>query len=102
MNLTDDTNTISRAAVIITSLYLLAVSASFIIMLMTVSTTPMSGIFLIMVTLPWTFALSMIQNMLHLDSILFNGLFLTAGGIINSCILYKLISFIVKIRKIQP
>lgn len=86
----------SRAAVLITSLYLLAVAASFVIMLMTAADTPMSGIFLVMLTLPWSIMLSWIQGALHLDSmpLMLNGLFLLAGGLVNSFVLYKLISFI--------
>ena len=44
---------ISKTAVVVTFLYLLTVVASLIIMLMTKDDTPMSGIFLIMVTMPW-------------------------------------------------
>ena len=86
----------SRAAVLITSLYPLAVAASLIIMLMTAEDTPMPGIFLVMVTLPWSILLTWIQGALHLDSIplTLNGLFLLAGGLVNSFVLYKLISFI--------
>ena len=96
MNLSNTKSKTSTTAVIITSLYLLAVAASFIIMLMTTDDTPMSGIFLVMVTLPWSILLTWIQSALHLDSIpmMLNGLFLLAGGLVNSFVLYKLISFI--------
>ncbi|MBW2328221.1 MAG: hypothetical protein JRF04_01115 [Deltaproteobacteria bacterium] len=96
MNLSNTKNKTSTTAVIITSLYLSAVAASLIIMLMTADDTAMSGIFLVMVTLPWSILLSWIQGALHLGSIpmMLNGLFLLAGGLVNSFILYKLISFI--------
>jgi hypothetical protein len=96
MNLSNTKNIIPITAVIITSLYLSAVAASFIIMLMTADDTPMSGIFLVMVTLPWSILLTWIQSALHLDSIpmMLNGLFLLAGGLVNSFVLYKIISFI--------
>jgi hypothetical protein len=96
MNLGNTKNKTSTTAVIITSLYLLAVAASFIIMLMTADDTAMSRIFLVLVTLPWSILLTWIQGALHLDSIplMLNGLFLLAGGLLNSFILYKLISFI--------
>jgi len=84
----------STAAVIITFLYLLAVATSFIIILITADDIPMSGIFLILVTLPWSFILTWIQDSLHLSSMGFNGLFLVTGGLLNSFILFKLISFI--------
>ena len=94
MNLSNNKSKTFTAAVIITSLYLLAVAASFVIMLMTADDTPMSGIFLVMVTLPWSFVLTLIQDTFHFNSMGFNGLFLLTGGLVNSFVLYKLISFI--------
>ena len=94
MNLSNNKSITSTAAIIITSLYLLAVAASFVIMLMTADDTPMSGIFLVMVTLPWSFVLTLIQDTFHFTSMGFNGLFLLTGGLVNSFVLYKLISFI--------
>ena len=93
MHIDNNRGKISKAAVIISSLYLLAVVASFVIMLMTADDTPMSGIFLVLVTMPWSPLLSWIQNSFQLDSVAFNSLFLLAGGTVNSFILYKLIAF---------
>lgn len=85
---------ISKSAVVVTGLYLLAVLASLLIMGTTVDDTPMSGIFLILVTMPWSLLLTRIQGLLSFDSMMLNTLFLVAGGLLNSVILYKLFSFI--------
>ncbi len=90
-NITGKTSTV---AVIITSLYLLSVAASFLIMLMTADDTAMSGIFLVLATLPWSILLTWLQDTFQFNSMVFNGLFLVAGGVLNSFILYKIISFI--------
>ncbi len=84
----------SRTAVIITSLYLLTVAASLIIMWMTADETAMSGIFLVLFTLPWAPVLTWIQDALQLDSLPASGLLLAAGGMLNGFILYRFISFI--------
>ncbi len=84
----------SKAVVVATGLYLLVVLASLLIMLTTVDDTPMSGIVLILVTMPWSLLLTRIQGLLSFDSMMLNTLFLVAGGLLNSVILYKLFSFI--------
>jgi len=81
-------------SVIITSLYLVAVTAAFVIMLLTQKNTPMSGIFLVMLTFPWSLLLSWIQNLFHVNSAVVNGLFLYAAGLLNGGILYTVLSFL--------
>ncbi len=83
----------SRAAIIISSLYLAVVAASLLIMWMTVDETAMSGIFLVLLTLPWSFLLTWVQDLLPVDGLIFNALFLVSGGLVNTAILYKVISF---------
>ena len=84
----------SKLAVVITGIYLLALAVSVLIMLMTIDDTAMSGIFLMVVSVPWAWPLTQLQNSLSVDSMLFNALFLIGGGLFNAVILYKLISFI--------
>jgi len=84
----------SKAAIVIASLYMAAVVASFVIMLTTQQDTPMSGIFLVMLTPPWALALGALQKLFHTDSSLVAGLFLLAGGAVNSAILYRITAFI--------
>ena len=86
--------TIYKTAIVVTSLYLSAFIVSLAIMFMTKDDTAMSGIFLVLVTMPWALVLSWIQEALHFDSITITNLLLVAGGLMNSVILYKVISFL--------
>jgi len=54
----------------------------------------MSGIFLVLVAMPWSLLLSWIQEALHFNSTTIATLLLVAGGLMNSVILYKVISFL--------
>jgi hypothetical protein len=67
---------------------------SLAIMLMTADDTPMSGIFLVLFTIPWSFVLSWLQSVLHFEDIAFATLFLVTGGVLNSLILYKFLSLL--------
>ena len=91
----------SKAASIITGLYLLALIASVLIMITTSDDTVMSGIFLVLVSMPWSFVLTRLQEALSLDSMLFNTLFLVAGGLLNAFLGYKLIQLLISIKKQQ-
>ena len=83
----------SATAVVLAALYLLVVIAAFVVMLATMADTPMSGIFLIMITATWSLLLSGLLNIVHLSPTpLIYGLFILIGGAGNSYILYKLIS----------
>jgi hypothetical protein len=86
--------TIYKTAIVVTSLYLSAFIISLAIMFMTKDDTAMSGIFLVLVTMPWPLILSWIQKVLHFDSMAISTLLLVAGGLMNSVILYKVISFL--------
>ena len=67
---------------------------SLAVMFMTKGDTAMSGIFLVLVTMPWSLVLSWIQKVLHFDSATMTTLLLVAGGLLNSVILYKIISLL--------
>ncbi len=60
-------------------------------MLLTIDTTPMAGIFLVMVTIPWPNIVGVYAG----DSALINGLLLLGGGLINGIVLYGVTAFIV-------
>jgi hypothetical protein len=87
-------------AITISALYLTVVILSFIIMLISADDTAMSGIFLVLTTIPWPFLLTQIQNIFHVDSPLLNGIFLLAGGTLNALILYKLIVWATSRKKL--
>jgi len=78
----------------LTSLYVAIVISSAVIMFISAENTAMSGIFLVAVTLPWSFILTWILNTFHLGPMGNEGLFLVAGGLVNSVILYKFIWFV--------
>jgi membrane-associated HD superfamily phosphohydrolase len=83
----------SRTAVVVSLLYLLVVVVSFVLMLITQNNTPMSGIFLVLITPPWALVLGAVNQLFQTDSSLAAGLILLAGGTVNSVILYQIISF---------
>lgn len=84
----------SKIALIIVSVYLFLVIASFLVMIATVASTPMAGIYLVLFTLPWPGILDQLVGSSEQSSVWFNGLFLLAGGLINGFVLYVVISFI--------
>ena len=86
-------NNKSKTAVVLSLLYLLVVVASFILMLTTQNDTPMSGIFLVMITPPWALVLGAVNQLFQTESSLVAGLVLLAGGTVNCFILYQIISF---------
>lgn len=94
MGLLKEKRTAYKTATVVTSLYLSVVIISLAAMFMTKDDTAMSGIFLVLVTLPWSLLLSWIQGALHFNSITMTTLLLVAGGLLNSVILYKVISFL--------
>ena len=91
MGLIKEKRTIYRTAIVVTSLYLSAVMVSLVVMFMTKDDTAMSGIFLVLVAMPWPLVLSWTQEALHFNSITITTSFLVAGGLLNSVILYKVI-----------
>ncbi len=80
-------------AIVVTSLYVSAMIVSLAVMFVTKNDTAMSGIFLVLVTMPWALILSWIQKVFNFDSMAITALLLVAGGLVNSLILYKIISF---------
>ena len=93
MNQQKNNKKISTMAAGLTSLYLAMVVSAAVIMFISAENTAMSGIFLVLVTLPWSFVLTWAENVFHLNFMGFDGLFLLAGGLVNSVVLYKLTLF---------
>jgi hypothetical protein len=89
----------SRIALVISISYLLLVLLSFGIMLATLDSTPMAGIFLVILTQPWPIILGNLQDGSGGNHTLLNGLFLLAGGLLNGLLLYFFISLIESIFK---
>ena len=87
----------SKTALIISAVYLLLVVISFLIMLMTLKSTPMAGIFLVMLTYPWPTIIGMSGD--GQNTAVVNGLLMLAGGILNGFLLYVLICLTGRLAK---
>lgn len=88
---------ISKAAIILTGIYLLLVVAAFSLMLMAKQDESLAGIYVVIVAMPWTILLAWITDTLVIDSIIFNTVFLALGCILNAVIIYSLISYITQL-----
>jgi len=86
----------SKAAVIFTAVYLLAVAVSLALLLLAGQGDSLAGIYLVLITFPWSSPLMWINETLRIDSMLFNTLFLLAGGLVNGFIIYRATSFVVR------
>ncbi len=85
----------SKVAIAISSFYFSTVIASLVIFIATVTDTAMSGIFLVFVTMPWSLLVIKIQESLAFDSMIVITLFLLTGGLLNTYLLYKFVTFII-------
>jgi hypothetical protein len=84
----------SKTAVVLTVLYLLVVAAALALLLLAGPNDSLAGIYFILVTFPWSSVLMWVTRTFHLDSMVFNSLFLLAGGLINGFVIYKVVSFL--------
>lgn len=88
---------ISKAAIILTGIYVLLVVAAFSLMLMAKQDESLAGIYVVIVAMPWTILLAWITDTLGIDSIIFNTVFLALGCILNAMIIYSLITYITQL-----
>ena len=86
----------SRTAIILTTIYLLLVVGAFAVMFMAKPDESLSGIFVVLVAMPWTMLLTWLTDTLGIDSIVFNTLFLALSCILNAVIIYTMVSFIAR------
>jgi len=84
----------SKTAVVLTVLYLLVVAAALAVLLLAGKNDSLAGIYFILVTFPWPSVLMWVTRTFHLDSMVFNTLFLLAGSLINGFVIYKVVSFL--------
>lgn len=83
----------SKAAIVATTIYMILVVASFAVMFLANKDDSLSGIFVILISMPWSFLLTWITGISGIDSMLFNTLFLVLFSLLNATIIYKFISF---------
>ena len=86
----------SKTAIILTSIYLLLVIGAFAVMLMAKPDESLSGIFVVLVAMPWTMLLTWFTDTLGIDSIVFNTVFLALCCILNAVIIHSMVSFIAR------
>ena len=84
----------SRIAVVLTALYLLVVFAALALLLLAGKSDALAGIYFILVTFPWPSVLMWVTRTFHMDSMVFNTLFLLLGGLINGLVIYKVVAFL--------
>jgi hypothetical protein len=77
----------SKAANGVAIIYLLLVLAAFVIMVATMDSTPVSGIILVLLTLPWSALLDALEAG-DGASPLTSGLLLVGGGLVNALLIY--------------
>ncbi len=86
----------SRVALVIALVYGLLVIAAFVIMLATLQSTPMAGIFLVLLTQPWPALVGALDGG-QSGSALVSGILLLAGGMVNGVLLYVLVRVVYKL-----
>ena len=63
-------------------------------MFMTMATESLSGIFVVLVAVPWTILFSSIIESIGIDSIVLNTILMALGVAINALIIYVFFSFV--------
>ena len=86
----------SKTAIVLTIIYLLLVLAAFTLMFTAKQDESLSGIFVVLLAMPWTMLLTWFTDTLGIDSIVFNTVFLALCCILNAVIIYSMVSFIAR------
>ncbi len=84
----------SRLPVILTSIYIIISISAFVLMFMTMATESLSGIFVVLVAMPWTILFSSIIENIGIDSIVLNTILMALGVAIIAFIIYVFFSFV--------
>ena len=86
----------SKTAITLTVIYLLLVVAAFTVMFLAKPGESLSGIFVILVAMPWSMLLTWFTDTLGIDSIVLNTVFLALCCILNAVIIHFMVSFIAR------
>ena len=89
----------SKLPVILTSIYIVISILAFILMFATMATESLSGIFVVLVAMPWTILFTPIIDAMGLDSIALNTVFMALGVILNALLIYSFFSFVTRKNK---
>ncbi len=81
-------NSQSKLPLILTTVYIIVSILAFVLMFATMATNSLSGIFVVLVALPWSsFFVSLIDS-IGIDSIVLNTVLMAVGVAINALIIY--------------
>ena len=86
----------SKVPIIITSLYAVLSIMAFVLMFATIYTESLSGIFVVLVAMPWSIYFSPMIDSIGIDSIIITTLFMVVGVMINAFLIYSFFSFITR------
>ncbi len=87
---------------ILSGLYVVCLLAALAVLFLTRQHTPFAGIFFVVVTIPWPLVLEGIHKFFHVNTFVFNLVFLLMGGLVNAWILYWAASRIARFLKRAP
>ena len=65
-------------------------------MFMTMATESLSGIFVVLLAMPWTILFSFLIDSIGIDSIVLNTILMALGVAINALIIYVFFSFVTR------
>ena len=82
-----------RITITIVAVYLLIGLAALIIALSAAADESLAAIFLVLVAMPWTVALTWLTEKLAIDTVVFNYTVLSVGILVNAGILYWVLSW---------
>jgi len=88
-----------KITITIVAVYLLIGLAALIIALSAAADESLAAIFLVLVAMPWTVALTWLTDRFAIESVVFNYTMLCAGVVINAGILYWILSWFSRSRR---
>lgn len=86
----------SKVPIIITSIYGVLSIMAFVLMFATIDTESLSGIFVVLVAMPWSIYFSPLIESIGIDSMTIKTLFMVVGVMINAFLIYSFFSFITR------
>ena len=89
-------NSQSKVPLICTAIYGVISLMAFIVLFAGIDTDNMSGIFVILVAMPWSTIFTPLIESLGIESMILNALFMAVGVIINALLIYVFFSFITR------
>jgi len=89
-------NSQSKMPIISTAIYGVISLMAFVLLFANIDTDNMSGIFVVLVAMPWTIIFAPLIESFGIESMILNALFMAVGVIINALLIYIFFSFITR------